>query len=144
MEITRTSVGEELRHAHAALLDDLADLQEAVHPSSRESMPALRARLAAAQDHIAEHFRCEEQGGYMEVVRKREPRLAHEIRLLEQEHRVLAESLAALVGQAAVIPAVNDAFREKLLAWIEQIRRHEKRENDLVQNAFNLDIGPED
>jgi hypothetical protein len=28
--------------------------------------------------------------------------------------------------------------------WVERVRRHETRETDLVQDAYNLDIGAED
>jgi hypothetical protein len=36
------------------------------------------------------------------------------------------------------------ALRQEVRAWIERVRQHEARENDLVQEAFNRDIGTED
>lgn len=109
-----------------------------------EGLTEVTARLGAARTHITEHFRFEEQNGYMDRVRKHEPRLERAIQQLGDEHRQLAQSLDALIEQARVATSLDEAFREKVRAWVEGVRQHEVRENDLVQDAFNLDIGAED
>jgi hemerythrin-like domain-containing protein len=141
---TQNSVAEALSRAHAALLQDLRTLEEAVRPSSGEGLPELRARLGATHTHIAEHFRFEEQNGYMDAVRKREPRLERTVQQLAEEHRQLTQSLDALIGEARTAANLDDSFRERVVAWVEEVRQHEIRENDLVQDVFNLDIGAED
>jgi hypothetical protein len=93
---------------------------------------------------LTEHFGYEEQKGYMDVVRKREPRLERAIQQLAEEHGQLRQSLDGLIGQAGTATGLNDNLRELIREWIERVRRHEIRENDLVQDAFNLDIGAED
>jgi hypothetical protein len=125
-------------------LEDLRKLDEVVRPSSREGLPELAARLGATHAHITEHFRFEEQNGYMDTVRRREPRLERAIQQLAEEHRQLAQSLAALLGKVRVATSMDDALRKDVRDWVESVRQHEVRENDLVQDAFNLDIGAED
>jgi len=139
-----TSVARALRRAHAALLEDLRKVEVAVLPASGEGLVELCARLDATHTHLAEHFRLEEQNGYMDAVRKREPRLERKVQLLAEEHPQLAQSLEALIREAKVATSLGDAIREEVRAWVERVRQHEARENQLVQDAFNLDISAED
>ena len=141
---TENSVAEALSQSHVALLADLRGLKQAVRPFSEEGLGELRTRLGAAHAHIAEHFRFEEQNGYMDAVRKREPRLERTIQQLVEEHGQLRRSLDALIGEATAATSLGDTLREEIREWIERVRQHEIRENDLVQDAFNLDIGGED
>jgi hemerythrin-like domain-containing protein len=127
-----------------ALLEDLRHLEEAVRSDSKKDMAALRACLSATRAHVAEHFRMEEQNGYMDVARQREPRLERAINGLATEHSHLRHGLDALIDESEKAANLGNTFRENVRKWIEQVRRHETRENDLVQDAFNLDIGPED
>jgi len=144
VERTENAVAESLGRAHVALLSDFRELEKAVGPSSREGLAELRARLDAVQAHITQHFRFEEQNGYMDAVRKRKPRLERTIQQLAEEHEQLRQSLDGLIGQARAARSLSDTLREKVPEWIEHVRRHEIHENDLIQDAFNLDIGAED
>ena len=144
MANNKASVAESLERAHAALLEDLRKLEEAAYPASGEVLAELRRRLEATHWHITEHFRFEEQNGYLDAVRKREPRLERAIEQLAQEHRALEQSLKALIREAAAVSRLGAAFREKVRRWVEHVRQHEARENDLVFDAFNLDISAED
>jgi hypothetical protein len=141
---TENSLAESLGRAHGALLADLRELEKAVGTASGEALAELRDRLRATDAHISEHFRFEEQNGYMDAVRKREPRLVRPIDELAQEHGELRQTLAALTERAGACTSLDDALREEIRDWIRRVRRHEARENELVQGAFNLDIGPED
>jgi predicted nucleic acid-binding Zn-ribbon protein len=144
VERTENSVTEALNQAHVALLADLRELEQAVRSCSGEGLAELRARLGAAHAHITEHFRFEEQNGYMDAVTKREPRLERTIQQLAEEHGQLRQSLDALIGKARAATSLSDTLREEVREWIERVRRHEIRENDHVRDAFNLDIGVED
>lgn len=144
MKTTETSGADELRQAHAALLQDLRSLDEAVRPTTGEGLAQLLERLGATRTHISAHFRFEEQNGYMDVVRKREPRLERAIQHLIVEHQQITQTLDALVEQAMAMASPTATFREKARGWIERVRRHEAHENDLIQDAFNLVIGGED
>jgi hypothetical protein len=139
-----STIAEALSRAHAALLEDLRKLEEAAGSGSSEGLADFRARLGEAQTHITEHFRFEEQNGYMEAVKKREPRLERTIRQLADEHGQLREALDALIEEAKAATSLGDPLREEVRNWIKRVRHHEIRENDLVQDAFDLDISAED
>jgi hypothetical protein len=141
---TDNALVEALGRAHEGLLEDLRHLEGAAHPAAAEGLDGLRARLAATRAHLAAHFRFEEQNGYLDAVRKREPRLERAVQQLADEHRQLAESLEGLVREAGAATSLEDPLRQEVRAWIERVRQHEARENDLVQDAFNRDIGTED
>jgi hypothetical protein len=144
MKTKRTSLAEALRRAHAALLDDLRKLDQAARQAARGGTTALRAQLRLTRAHLAEHFRYEERDGYMGALRQREPRLERRIAGLADEHGRLMQSLQALIREAGAAGAGDDGLGKKIRAWLRRVRRHEACENQLVQEAFNTDIGAED
>src|SRR5262245_29806695 len=113
---------EALSRAHGALLEDLRQLEQAVLRVSGEPMAELRARLDATRRHITEHFRVEEQNGYMDAVREREPRLGRTVDQLAEEHRQLAQSLEALIRESRAATSPGAAFREGVQRWVEHVR----------------------
>jgi iron-sulfur cluster repair protein YtfE (RIC family) len=144
METTTSSVREALSRAHGALLKDLSQLENAVLPASGEGLAELRARLDATHKHITEHFRFEEQNGYMAFVREKEPRLERKIQHLGEEHHQLTQALETLIRGVRSATSLGTALREDVRRWIEHVREHETRENVLVLDAFNEDISAED
>lgn len=141
---TENSAAEALSQAHKALLSDLKELEQAVRPSSQKGMAELRARLETTRSDITEHFRFEEQNGYLDAVRKREPRLERTVQHLAQEHGELKRSLDAIIGEAGTSTNLSDSVQQEIHAWIDRVRQHEIRGYEVVQDAFNLDISPED
>jgi hemerythrin-like domain-containing protein len=137
------SIPESLREAHKALKVDLEKLEKTARSSSQDGLARLRTCLVATRAHIVAHFRFEEENGYMDKVRKREPRLERAIQQLADEHQQLLQSLDAILAQANAAPAMPDALCDEIRAWVERIRNHETRENHLVQEAFDFDIGAE-
>jgi hypothetical protein len=144
MKTTEPFAVEDHRRAHAVLHEDLHRLEDVAHPTARHDAALLRVRLGITQAHLVEHFRFEEHNGYMDAVRKREPRLERTVELLADEHRQLAQSLAELIEEAEAATGVGDALRDGIRGWVQRVRRHEALENDVVQDAFTLDIGAED
>jgi hypothetical protein len=127
-----------------ALQEDLRKLEEGASHQSGDDLAALREQLDTTLTHVTEHFRFEEENGYMDAVRKQEPRLERAIGQLAEEHPQLARSLKALVEQARAATSASDPLREEVRRWVERIRHHEARENALVHGAFNDDIGTKD
>lgn len=144
MQKPRTSPTEALRQAHATLLGDLRMLEEAVRSPSRRDSADLSARLMAVREHLTEHFRFEEQNGYMASVLTREPRLERTVQQLLNQHRQLKQALDALIEEINTGSNPNNTMGEKIHAWVEQVRQHESRENVLVEDAFNFDVSAED
>jgi hypothetical protein len=138
----RISPPEALSQAHHALQEDLQDLEQA---AALEEVPArMAARLEALRQHLTEHFRFEEKDGYLDAVRQREPNRQRETDQLLEEHRLLAQSLDTLLGEARGAGPLRDTFGENVRAWVERVRQHEAHENRLVQEVFNRDTSAED
>ena len=156
-------------HEHHELHTLLRSVREAVEPASEASEqpeqkqrssrkgslanckpepPARCQRIAAAlsalRDHLAEHFRQEETGGFIEESLARLPRLAAEARQVLSEHPDLLAEADRLIEQSSRgdIPATGwttlchdvDQFASRLLD-------HERRENNVVQQGYNEDLG---
>lgn len=131
-----------LSQAHRSLLDDLRKLEESTRAESTVS--ELRTRLGATYTHICEHFHLEELDGYMDEVRKREPRLDNVVQGLREEHRQLRHSLDLIHAEAKLATGLDEALRAKVRNWIERVQHHETRENKLVQDVFDLEIAADD
>lgn len=137
-------LAEELTRAHASLLAAVRNLETSLQPTVKTSLAELRAELIATQKQILDHFRYEEQNGYLDAVRQREPRLEHNIEALEEEHRQLADTLAHLREKVYATTSLEPGLRAEILDWIGALRHHEARENLLVQDAFNFEASAED
>src|SRR5262249_33266622 len=119
-------------------------LEQSVNSTAGQDISKIRVQLDVTQTHILEHFRFEEQKGYMDKVRKREPRFERTIEQLAKEHRQLAQSLEDLISEVNKAGSLNLRCLESVKKWIAAVRKHEAREDELVQEAFNLDISAED
>jgi len=140
----KTATGEKLDRAHASLLEDLRKLEDSLHASAGLHPLKLRAQLAVTHTQITDHFGFEEQNGWKDAVLKQEPRLEHAARGLVDEHRQLVRSLDTLIEEVEDAQNLDDVFREKVLRWIQRVRDHEARENDLLEDAFVEDLGAGD
>jgi hypothetical protein len=144
MENEPLSVVEALREAHVALFEDLTDLEKTAHSSHGADSAAILSRLERTRAHITEHFRFEEQNGYMAFVLQREPNLARTVEQLRGEHHQLALKLEELLERMKMGQPLEEGFRNQIRSFVESVRQHETRENSLVQYAFNMDLTAED
>jgi hypothetical protein len=138
MQNQQPSIVEALARAHKALSEDLQGL-EAPGPAAE-----MAARLERAQTHLAEHFRFEEQNGYMDGVLKVRPQAERAVRELLQEHRDLARGLGTLLATAKAGRAEPESLAEQVREWVKAVRRHEADETRLVEETFNQDLAAED
>ena len=136
MRTSEKTFAESLQQAHIDLLGDLQQLDEAVRSEPGEIPAGLGTRLREIQAHLAEHFRFEEQDGYMAPVLEEEPRFAPVVQELLAEHHQLAKALDALLEEVRAVHSLPAGFWERVQAWIKQVRHHEPRENFLVQEAY--------
>jgi hypothetical protein len=93
---------------------------------------------------LEDHFRFEEQNGYLDTIRNREFRLSHSIQHLAKQHQSLLETLDALIAAAEAATSIDRGLADEITKWINDVREHEIRKNELVQDAFNFDIAAED
>jgi hypothetical protein len=138
-----SSLAETLRLAHEALLRDLRGLETAARPEAQTSRAEMGMRLRRTRAHLTDHFRFEEQNGYLDSVLRRDPNRERKVECLHDDHRRLAEELEGLLDEAAEV-GPDGPLLEKVLAWVASVRDHEARENALVQDAFNVESAAED
>jgi hemerythrin len=135
---------ETMRRAHEVLRDDLQRLHADVQSPATANLMDVCGRLGAVRDHVANHFRLEEEGGYMDAIGKRQPRLDHAIRKLAEEHASLLQSLDQIIQEASRATAIDDRLCRRITAWVASVLQHEDRENRFIQDAYDLDIGAND
>jgi hypothetical protein len=133
---------EGLHQAHATLRRDLGELEAAARAPSGAAPEALASHLRRTRAHLAEHFRFEEENGYMGAVLLRDPNQGRRVEQLLDEHRRLFAALEALLDNAG--QGAGETVGAKVLEWVAAVRRHEEREDTLVQDVFNVDTSAED
>lgn len=110
-------------------------------PSQRKHVDLLVSQLS---ELVENHFRHEEKGGYLKVAVERAPRLSPRAEALREQHDLLQEEidkLRMLVHSGVESPSWWARIREDLRQFAQRLHSHEEAENDLVQEAFNDDIG---
>jgi hypothetical protein len=137
MEQQQDSFAEALREAHTDLLRDLLELERAAGAGSRVGLEDLGLRLGKVRALITDHFRLEEEGGYMAPILKEEPRFGRLVEELLAEHGQMARALDALLEDVGRVRTRQEVLREAIRAWVGQVRQHESRENHLVQEAYH-------
>jgi hypothetical protein len=103
----------------------------------------LGALLQRLTIEVRAHMEFEERDGYLAPVQQQMPTMSAAIEQLREEHPLLQSRLAQILTDARVEPGVY-MFREeispRLEQWLDSMRDHERRENLLVQEAFNTDV----
>ena len=64
---------------------------------------------------------------------------------IEREHPEMLESLRSIISDVLIysegLPPEDSRIRRRITDVLDQLLAHEKREMDLIQRAFNRDIG---
>jgi len=135
----------ELGHEHGSLLELLSRLEAATQPGTEGGTGPLPALLREVQANLRRHFDFEEQDGYMSQALTDAPHLYNAAQELLAEHGRMAADLNALITFAAAAEgAVTPTLQVQVRQWVLLVRRHEARENSLIQKACNQDIGADD
>jgi hypothetical protein len=137
-----------LGQEHASLLGHLGCLEERPAPGTVDCAGLLVGRLREVQATLQRHFQFEEQGGYMSYILAEDaPHLYRAAQELLAEHGRLRDDLDKLITSAAGVPPeslVTAELREQVSQWVLLVRGHEGRENRLIHQACNQDIGTDD
>jgi hypothetical protein len=142
VENAQSAAVEGLRQAHTTLLKDLSELEAVARTPAGVAPDGLVVRLRRTREHLGEHFHLEEENGYMSAVLLRDPNRGRHVEQLRDEHRGLFAALEALLDEVG--RGAGEAVKAKVLEWVAAVRRHEEREDTLVQDVFNVDTGAED
>jgi hypothetical protein len=96
------------------------------------------------RDEVHRHFDAEEQGGYFADVRASAPWLSGRLDELLEEHREFRIWTEELVELARCCRTDPDAVDVLVVAYGElrdSLWAHERKEDELTQEAFQVDLG---
>ncbi|MGE0607459.1 MAG: hypothetical protein AB7O62_10220 [Pirellulales bacterium] len=143
------------RREHRALDQLLARIREefqigrAVRLDDRESARLLD-ELAALRDHLGMLFALEESPGLSPDIEVVAPRLARPMKLLQEEHVSLFRELSQMIDYSErafshhVLGDLLDRIERRFEGFQAHFQAHEVRENRLILEAFNDEIGTGD
>jgi len=135
-----------LQHEHAELGKALASIGRVLTVPHRKKaeMEDLIGQLA---DHVETHFHHEEDGGYFSAALKKSPRLTDQANILLEQHTALAEQiqkLRMLARSGVETDGWWKLLEEQFADFKARLLEHERKENELLQDAFGVDIGTAD
>lgn len=103
--------------------------------------------LAQLGDQLVKHFALEEREGYFEEAVLHAPQLVAKVNRLLAQHPKMCTQAQSLVAEATTRSGHQDWWdttRTLFLSFREELLRHERAEDRLLQEAYNLDIGSHD
>jgi len=114
----------------------------AAAPSDREDwrlrlLDELEELRSALIDHITE---VEADGGLLDEILARAPRLASQIGIARDEHHELRRQINQLIDEVQA-NADTSVAQSRVLDALAAIAHHRRRSSDLVYNGYNVDIG---
>lgn len=139
---------QEIKEVNQELWHLLADLRHRCQRPIAPSMCRLLVdQLCQLRDQLALHFALEEAYGYFDDPVEVAPQLCRQADSLRAEHKQLYAQLSSLVDK--VERMFYDDQHAALALWIgpqflhfdTRLRNHEERENDLILEAYDGDIG---
>lgn len=145
-QTNRSAIYQYIRDEHEALRHLLSHLHQAL-TGRTETPHHIAEMIGSLQKHLATHFVEEEQEGFFDGIVEQAPRLADRANQLREEHASLQQAAEELnrvatteAGSTAWWQEVNERFH--LLS--RDLMHHEHKENDLLQDAYENDIGSKD
>ena len=136
---------ERIRHEHAEICKDIRRIRDALN--DRDNVGAMALLLSDVRDELAEHFKNEEAGGYLDAATNYAPELTKRATELREQHTQLIAKISEIID-ALTSPGLNawdwDNVVAKTLGFLNLLLDHERAENKLVQDAYQQDIGAED
>ena len=139
---------QEIKEVNQELWQLLADLRHRCQrPIAPGSCRTLVDKLCELRDQLALHFALEEAYGYFEDPVDVAPQLCRAANALRSEHQQLYGQLSSIVDRAERL--FYDDRPAALAVWLgpefldfdARLRQHEERENDLILEAYDGDIG---
>lgn len=148
--LTLTSNSGPLQEAHAALGRSVQDLRtwwREVQEMGQPRFGEMGARVAAVREIVAQHFRLEEEGGYLQEPVAAAPQLARRAQALLADHAAILADLDRLAERLAGSPCDLKCWTEawhELAAVLARLEQHEHDEHEFWQTAFAGDLGAGD
>jgi len=124
-----------------------ANAMLAASPPSHVRTRRLASLLAELRDQLAMHFSLEEAYGYFEDPVSVAPHLSEQAESLREQHGELYKDICQLAETAENLSDRNGKSRGlqqvacRFLEFYGRLQDHEATENDLIVQAYNVDIG---
>jgi outer membrane protein TolC len=134
-----------LRHMegqHRRLNDQLRRIRELLEAGTSAGTEPRQARLnaqrelEALREELLHHFHEEDDGGCLEEAVSHCPTLAHEVRIIEAQHRDLLGQLDQMIVRQRAGESTRDDFQR----FMQSIDQHEALEDHVVQHGFNVAV----
>jgi len=109
--------------------------------SAEQRRVALREEVVRLRASLVEHFRMEEEGGYLEAAT--EAGQGYSVARLQRQHTEILDALGQ-VAEACRSGGALDRAAARVREVIGQLREHEAEECRLMQDAVIDDIGTGD
>ena len=139
---------QEHRELHALLRSTREAVRQTLETPAARPKPVGCQRIAAAltnlRNHLQEHFQQEEEGGYLEESLARLPRLAAEATRVLAEHPGLLDEADRLIERTSrgdISGSGWATFCQDVDRFATRLLDHERRENSVVQQGYNEDLG---
>lgn len=136
----------EIAREHKRLSNHLGNLLRVLAERQR-TVVELAVEFEKLKDELVQHFHEEDEGGFFDGIVEHAPRLSERIEALRQEHDRLLEQLNELQTKVDV-PAPSPEWWQELERSFHdfscELMRHEHRENEILQEAYGVDIGAQD
>ncbi len=131
---------------HRALKALLARIDEALDQRNK-SVAEVGDLLGELGDRLIRHFTLEEEGGYFAEALTHAPRLVAKANELLAQHPRMCTRASELVQLASAESPTETWWRqtrERFLAFQEELLKHERAEDGLLQEAYQRDLGAND
>ncbi len=132
-------------HEHRAIQKLLQSVVQFIAAQSKDTPEAIQTLVRDLKNlraYMESHFEREEAAGLFEDILERLPMVDTVVKDLKREHRDFLEKVNGLIYRLEP-PEVREleAIRTDLNTFVSAFLEHEEMENDLLQRAYNLDLG---
>lgn len=127
-----------------AKLRELRGAIEAAPVAAVDAGERIDELLKQLRNELQWHFDCEQEGGCLDEVVARLPRLSFEADRIQAQHEELLDEIDRLIDEAREYPYAHERFLEHLDAFYRQFHEHEEAEDQLLREGFGLADKSED
>lgn len=100
------------------------------------------------QSQLLKHFDLEEDGGFIEEMKRLAPQWMHRIEGIEEDHDRIRKQLRTIIADLKACQSRSEydqtACRGRILELIDHLHEHEREEHDMIQMAHNQVYGAGD
>jgi iron-sulfur cluster repair protein YtfE (RIC family) len=140
---TDREIYEKIRREHDHLRELLGKIHQALSTRA-ETVDEISGMMTSLQEHLREHFHEEEDGGFFKEIVSQAPRMSDRADAIENEHVDLSTAVDELVSVASKESELCKTMEAGFHDFSKALMHHETKENELLLDAYEEDIGSAD